>query len=264
VSPLTYIRIWLASIRYSVVRTMMFRFDFFLWVVVDVAWMSVNLLSIEVIYGHVDELAGWTKPQMQLLIGTAMLTMRLFMSFFMTNLFAVDRHVRDGTLDFYLTQPGNPLFMVSTRKIELDGLTNSIMAVAIVVYALRQVGVVPSAGAVAVYAFMVLLGLAIHYATVVLIVSLAFWIVRVQGIEGGYFGLFDLSRLPRSALRGVMEVAFVYAFPAVIISNFPAETLLHGINPAHLVWLAAAAAGWFAFAVVVFHRGLRRYASASS
>ena len=46
----------------------------------------------------------------------------------------------------------------------------------------------------------------------------------------------------------------------------PARTILHGF--AHewhwAVWLAALAVGWFALAVFVFHRGLRRYASASS
>lgn len=259
-----YLRIWLASIRYSVARTMMFRFDFCLWVVVDTLWMAVGLLTVEVVFGHIDHLAGWTKPQMQLLVGTGMLIMRLFMGLFMTNLFAVDRSVREGTMDFTLAQPGNPLFMLATRKIELDGITNSILAVAIIVWAAHGAGLHPGVADVAIYALLIFFGLVIHFSTVAMVVSLAFWIVRVQGIEQSYFGIFDLSRLPRQALRGVMEVLFVYLVPAVIVSNFPALALIDGFNALHVLWLGAAAAGWFALGVWVFNRGLRRYASASS
>jgi ABC-2 type transport system permease protein len=259
-----YARIWLASIRYSTVRAMMFRFDFLLWVTVDLGWIAVNLLSIEVIYRHVDAVAGWNKVEMQLLVGTGMLVMRLFMALFMTNLFAIDRHVREGTFDFFLTQPGNPLFMVSTRKIDLDGLVNAVMAAGVVVYAASRMDAPPSVLGVATYVFMAGLGLVVHYSTVVVLVSLAFWIVRVQGIEHGYWGIFDVSRLPRSAVRGPMEIAFVYVFPAVIVTNFPAEAIMHGPNAGHVAWLAAAAAAWFTVAVAVFRLGLRRYASASS
>lgn len=263
-SLLAYLRIWLASIRYSVVRTLMFRFDFFLWVVVDVAWMAVNLLLLEVLFQHTDEIAGWTKPEMQLLVGTAMLIMRLFLAMFFTNLFGVDRAVREGTFDFYLAQPGNPLFMISTRKVDLDGACNTVLAGGIIAYALHQMNVVPSFGAVVLYLVMVALGLVIHYSAVVMLVSLSFWIVRMQGVEQGYFGLFDLSRLPRAALRGVMEITFVYVFPSIIVSNFPAETLRHGPNLTNTLWLAGTAAVWLAAACFCFNRGLQRYSSASS
>ena len=259
-----YLRIWLASIRYSVVRTMMFRFDFFLWVIVDVAWTSVNLLLLEVLFNHTDSIAGWTKPEMMLLFGTSMLIMRMFIGLFFTNLFSVDRAVREGTFDFYLAQPGNPLFMISTRKVDLDGVFNTGLAAGIVIYAVRQMGLAPSAGTIALYAFMVLCGLVIHYATVVMLVSLSFWIVRMQGLEGGYFSIFDLSRLPRRALGRVLDVVFVYIIPATIVSNFPAEVFRSGINPTQTVWLALVAGAWLAAAATLFHLGLRRYSSASS
>jgi len=263
-SLLSYLRIWLACVRYSVVRTMMFRFDFLLWVAVDTAWMGVNLLLIEVLFRHTDSLAGWNKAEMQLLLGTSMLLMRLFIGLFFTNLFGIERAVRDGTFDFYLAQPGNPLFMISTRKLDFDGLVNTILALALIVHALGQLGIAPSLGTCIAYVGMILLGLLFHYATVVLLVSLSFWIVRLQGIEGGYFSLFEISRLPRGALRGVMEVVFVYAIPASIVANFPAETLRHGLDVPHTLWLIGVVALWFTAAVTLFNRGLRRYASASS
>jgi ABC-2 type transport system permease protein len=57
---------------------------------------------------------------------------------------------------------------------------------------------------------------------------------------------------------------FVWALPAVVVSNAPARTLLHGFEPLWVLWLALAAAAWLAVAVLVFNQGLKRYASASS
>lgn len=259
-----YLRIWLASARYSVTRALMFRFDFFLWVLVDTAWMAVNLLLIEIVYRHVDSMAGWSKPEMILLAGTSLLIMRLSFAFFLANLTALDRHVREGTLDFLLAQPGNPLFMLSTRKVELDSFFNVALAIGVIIYAANELGLSPSIGEVVCYALMILFGLLFHYSVLVMVVASAFWTTRIEGMMEGYFAVFEFSRLPRPALRGVWEIVFVYLFPAVIVSNFPAQTLLLGPANTSLLWLAGIACAWFLLAVAIFNAGLRRYTSASS
>jgi len=261
---LSYIRLWLACARYSVVRTMMFRFDTLMWALVELFWMSVNLLTIEVIYRHTDSIAGWNEYEMILLVGTAMIMQRLFMGFFWSNLFELGRNVRSGHFDFFLAQPGNPLFMVSTRKLDLDGLVNVFIAVGVVAYAAHKLYLHPSAVDLALYALLITCGLIIHYSTMVLVAALTFWIVKTEGLEGSYFTLYEFSRLPREAFKGVNNFVFVYALPVVVVSNAPARILLHGFQPSLALWLALAAIGWFSLAVYVFNRGLKRYASASS
>ena len=48
---LHHLRVWAASARYSIIRTLMFRGDFLVWSLVELFWMSVNLLLIAVIAG---------------------------------------------------------------------------------------------------------------------------------------------------------------------------------------------------------------------
>ncbi|MFT3867119.1 MAG: ABC-2 family transporter protein [Nibricoccus sp.] len=259
-----YFRIWLACIRYSVVRTMMFRFDTLMWALVELFWMAVNILTIEVIYSHTDAIAGWKENEMLLLVGSAMIMQRLFMGLFWSNLFEVGRNVRSGHFDFFLAQPGNPLFMVSTRKIDLDGLGNVFIAAAVVIYAATKLHLQPGPGDIAFYLLLLAIGLVVHYSTMVLVVSLTFWIVKTEGLEGSYFTLYEFSRMPREAFKGIANVVFVYALPVVVVSYAPARMLLDGFNLNLMLWLVGAAAAWFSFAVFVFHRGLRRYSSASS
>lgn len=259
-----YIRIWLACARYSVVRTMMFRFDFIMWSLVEFFWMGVNLLLVQVIYDHTDSIAGWSKYEMLLLVGSSMLVQRFIMGFVWTNLFEMARNIRTGHFDFFLAQPGSPLVMVSTRKLDLDGLANALVAIAVVVFAASQLGLSPSVGELALYALMIFCGVLINYSMLLITVSLTFWLGAAQGIEGSYFTLMEFSRLPRQAFKGVASVLFVWLLPAVVVSNVPASALIHGFNPVNALWLLAVTVFWTAFAVFVFNRGLRRYASASS
>ena len=104
----------------------------------------------------------------------------------------------------------------------------------------------------------------IHYSMLVLCIAPAFWITSAQGIEGSYFTLSEFSRLPREAFRGVANIAFVWILPVVLVSNAPANTLLRGFDLKLVAWVLCVTAIWFSLAVLLFHRGLRRYTSASS
>ena len=163
---LYYAKIWLASARYSITRTLMFRGDFFVWSLVELFWMSVNLFTISVIYDHTDSIAGWSKYQMVLLVGTSLLIQRFLMGFFWSSIFEMGRNIRSGNFDFYLAQPGNVMFMATTRKLDPDSLVNSVLAAAVVIYAARQLGLDPGVGQIALYGFMVLCGVVIGLATI--------------------------------------------------------------------------------------------------
>jgi len=259
-----YLRIWLASARYSLTRSMMFRGDLFIWSLVELFWISVNVCTVLVIYSHTSTVAGWTRYEMLLLVGTSMLIQRFLMGFFWSGIFDMGRNVRTGLFDFTLAQPGDPLFMASTRKLELDGLLNSVIAAGLVIYSARKLDLHPGFADVALYACMVACGVVIHYSALVLAMSLAFWVTSSQGAEGSYFSLMEFSRLPREAFKGIAGIIFVWVLPVVVVSNAPARAILHGFQPLWAAGLLAATIGWFAFAVIVFRKGLTRYTSASS
>lgn len=259
-----YLQIWLASARYSLVRATMFRGDLFIWASVELLWISVNVVLVAVIYSHTRTVAGWSLYEMLILVGTSMLIQRFLMGFFWSGIFEMGRNVRNGLFDFILAQPGDPLFMASTRKLELDGLLNSVVAAGLVIYSARKLGLHPGVADLALYAFMVACGVVIHYSALVMAMSLSFWITSSQGVEGSYFTVMEFSRLPREALKGIAGVVFVWIIPAIVVSNAPAREILHGFEPMWTLGLCAATVVWFALAVVVFRCGLRRYTSASS
>lgn len=261
---INYFRIWAACARYSVVRTMMFRFDFIMWALVELFWMVVNVLLVSVIYSHTREIAGWTEYEMLILIGSSMLMQRLLMGFFWSNLFELGRNIRTGHFDFFLAQPGDPLFMVSTRKLDLDSLLNVFVAVALIVYSLNHLHVHPGVGSILSFVAFEFCGMFIQYGALLMTVSATFWMIGSQGLEGSYFTLFEFSRLPREAFKGLANAIFVWTLPVVIVSNVPARTLIRGLDLNYVPWVLAMTVLWVGLGAFVFRRGLRRYSSASS
>src|SRR5271155_4291283 len=141
-----YAGIWLAQIRYSIVRELMFKSNFILWVIVDLAWFGLNLSFIQFLYLQVDSVAGWSKWEMVFLVTTNMLIQQIFYMFLMTNLTKLPELIRTGRLDFFLAQPASAQFLVSTRYFELGSVVNTLVAAIVCVIALAHLNM-PLSGA---------------------------------------------------------------------------------------------------------------------
>jgi ABC-2 type transport system permease protein len=261
---LRYLRIWLAQVRYSTVREMMFKSNFILWIIVDLAWFGLNICFIQFLYLQVDTIAGWTKWGMLLLVSTNQLVQQIFQTFLMINLTKLPELIRTGRLDFFLAQPAPAQFLVSTRNFEPGSVINTGVAGIVCVVAIAHLNLGFSVPGLLVFPMLVTCGVAIHYAMLLLLMSLAFWMTRAQGFINAYYNVFQIARLPREAFSGLTRVMFTWGVPLLLIANVPAETLLHGLNGNDLAGMAAATAILVALSTFVFQAGLRRYGSASS
>jgi ABC-2 type transport system permease protein len=259
-----YARIWLAQIRYSTVREMMFKSNFLLWILVDIAWFGLSLAFIQFLYLQVNTIAGWTKWEMILLVATNNLIQQVFQTFLMINCSNLPELVRSGKLDFFLAQPASPQFLVSTRKFEPGSVVSCGVAIVICIVAIVHLPTRLSWAGLALYPLLISFGVLIHYSMMLMLMSLSFWMTRAQGFINAYYSVFQISRLPREVFFGPAQVIFTWVIPLLLIANVPARSLFSGINYGDLAALAGATALLVAASTAVFQAGLRRYGSASS
>ena len=270
-SPLArYARIWLAQMRYSTVREMMFKSNFILWIIVDLAWFGLNLSFIQFLYLQVNTIAGWGKWEMVLLVTTNMVVQQLFQMLLMINLTKLPELIRTGKLDFFLAQPASAQFLVSTRNFEPGSVFNTLVALIVCGVAIAHLDLKFSVAGLLIFPILVTCGVLIHYALLMMLVSLAFWMTRAQGFIFAYYNVFQIARLPREAFAGasgaamLTRFAFTWAVPLLLIANVPTSTLLYGLKASDLVHLGLATAFLLALSTLIFQAGLRRYGSASS
>lgn len=259
-----YLKLSLALFRYSLTRELMFKANFLFWIVVEFAWFGIQLSLIEVIFSHVQQVAGWSKYEMILLIGTSHVVQQMFQFVFMTNCMELPENVRTGKLDFILLQPANSQFLISIRKFDFGALVNGSIGLGFVIYAMEKLQIHPTLEQSILYMGMVLNGTLIHYALMLMIVSVSFWIVRAQGLVYGYYNLFQISRIPKDAFKGGFKLFFTFVLPMSIVANYPATVLARGLWGWGAWWVFGLVATFILLSGLWFRYALRFYTSASS
>jgi ABC-2 type transport system permease protein len=254
-------------IRNSLIREMNFKANFTLWMVVELLWFLGQIVFLEVLYAQVDNIGGWSKWECVLLVGTHQITAQIFQAFFYVNLSELPELIRTGRLDLMLLLPVDAQFAVSTRKFGMDNIVNAVVGVAIVIFSLVQLHVVPQAYQIALYVVAIGFGVAVHYAVLFGLATAAFWIVRAQGLIYGYFNVFNIARYPASIFpRGFFKIMFSFFIPVIIVANVPALVLARVFESP---WAGCAQLAGAALFIVLATRvfwlfALRRYSSASS
>ena len=75
---LRHLGIQAALMRYSLIHEMQFKVNFLLWIVVEALWFGLQLAFMGVLYGHTDQIAGWTRWEVVLLVGCNQFIQQLF------------------------------------------------------------------------------------------------------------------------------------------------------------------------------------------
>jgi ABC-2 type transport system permease protein len=260
-----YASVYAALWRNSVIREMSFKTNFLLWIVVEMLWFGLQLTFMVVVYGHTDSIGDWTKWEVVLLVGASHFIQQIYQAFFLTNVTQLSEYVRTGRLDFVLLLPANPRFLLSLRQVDLGGFVNAGTALAVMVYALRELGVRPTAPQILAFAFLAIAGILIHYSLMFLLATASFWTVRAQGIVWGYYSLFNIARLPDAAVRGLFKAVFTFAIPMLLVANVPTRLLANKLaSPWPMLLLLGMCVLCQFLAEAVWRFSLRHYTSASS
>jgi ABC-2 type transport system permease protein len=260
-----YLSIYAALWKNSVTREMNFKSNFLLWILVELLWFGLQLSFISVLYLHTDHIGTWTKWQVVMLIGASHFIQQVFQAFFLVNCTNLSELVRSGKLDFLLLLPVNTRFVVSLRQVDLGAFVNASSAVALMVYAARQLHLVPTLVQVLGFLVLCVAGIVIHYSLMFLLASISFWTVRAQGIVWGYYNLFNIARMPDEAFGGLFKAVFTFALPMLLVSNVPVRLLANKLNsPVQVVLLLVMSVVCFCLSEWGWRASMRRYTSASS
>src|SRR2546427_9796615 len=238
-----YLKIYGALWENSVVREMGFKTNFLLWIVVEMLWFALQLSFFAVIYTHTDRIGTWSKWQVVMLLGASHFIQQIFTAIFLTNCTQLSELIRTGKLDFMLLLPVNTRFMISFRQVDLGGFINAASAVAVMIYAGRQLRLSPGWEQIVGFVLLAADGVLIHYSLMFLLASVSFWTVRAQGIVWGYYHLFNIARLPDEAFRGLFKAFFTFAIPMLLVSNVPVRVLVDKLNSLRDLLLLVAMSG---------------------
>lgn len=259
-----YARLYRIFARNNVVRELEFRGNFWGKVVTNLSWLALFLVFLKILFANTKSVAGWDEAHTFLLFGTFLLSRALMDVLFTQNLSKIPELIRLGTMDFVLTKPVPSQFYVSARYLSLDELGSAVGGLAVLVYGHYLARSLPSLAQVGAWLLLTLCGVMILYALQLLLMTLSFWLVRLDNLSALVDTVVTVGRYPTDIFPRYLALFVTYLLPIAFVAYVPTLALKDGVS---LAWLAAAGivTTLFVTAASLFWRcATSSYTSASS
>lgn len=259
-----YLRLLSIFYRYSILQELEYRVNFLANIFMSVFWLVWAVVGVSVFFLHREKMGEWSYPEVLMVVGLFTFFTGLMEAFLRPNVGAVIEQIRDGTLDFVLTKPVNAQFIASLRNIVVWRLSDVIIGLGLIVYALGVLGVSPTRENIAVFAAMLVSAIAIVYSLWLVMSSFAFWFVKIDNITELFYAFYEAGRYPVTIYRGLVRALLTFIIPIAFVTTFPVSALLGRLELQN-VWIG------LLFAIVLlfvsnrfWNFAIRHYSSASS
>lgn len=257
-----YARLLGVQLRMSLLLAMQYRGDFLVEGVVSLFFTVTALVPLFVVFGEREAVAGWSFGEALIVTGFFTLLGGVLEGAINPSLGIVVDHIRKGTLDLVLMKPVDAQFLMSTQRFIPWRATALPAALVIFAYAFSELGRAPTALEIMAALGLVCAAIVILYSLWIMVVSAAFYVVRVDNLTFLLSSIFDAARWPSSVFRGALAVIFTFVIPLALMTTYPAEALLGRIEPLRVVLALGGSLLFAALARLVWRRALGRYTSA--
>jgi ABC-2 type transport system permease protein len=259
-----YIRLYLELIRQSFMKAMAYKANFIIVLISNLAYFVIQLYFMKIIFTEVDTIAGWNKYEMFFYIGTFAIIDALWVFGPYFNLTALPDMIRSGSLDGYLLKPVSSQFLVSLRKVDIGSLFSMIAGVGIVVYAVIYGNIKVSLIGLVFYIIAIIHALFVEYSIYLIMLCLAFWMVKVDFADVLHGIICYFSNKPADIYRGIIRKIITSVLPYGFLMTIASKTALGKVDK--MDYLSAIITSWcfLLLSIIVWKVSSKRYGSASS
>ena len=254
---------WL-SIRLGVLNALQYRVNFFVQLFKSAVGLATALAGVAVVFNQTTELGGWSRDEIIALVGVFFLVGGLLGMVLRPSMERLMEAVRLGTLDFTLVKPADSQVLVSTRQVDVWRFVDVLLGAAVVIIGVVGLGQRTGPDRAIMFAVLLVAGLAIIYSFLLILATLAFWLVKLENILVIFGTMYEAGRWPVGIYPPWLRLTMTFVVPVAFAITVPVEALvgrLEGMTLVATLGLAVAflvASRWF------WRFGLRHYTGASA
>jgi len=247
-----------------------FRVDFLVGVFGVISLNTVNLLAINVILGRFYDLAGWTIWEIVFLYGLWMTGNSIYSLLFF-HIMDLEDYIVHGSFDTFLIRPLNPLLMLLTVEVNINGVADVVFGAASLMLAMVNLGLHFSLVQWVYLGIMLVAAALIELGITLALASVAFWTTRSSGLvyTVNQVNWNMTQQYPLEMFGRGFRILVTCLIPVAFLNYYPARWLLGKTTPGDpwyfLSFLSPLVAMvLLVIAGLVWKRGLRRYNSTGS
>ncbi len=251
-------------LRIGMMNELQYRVNFFIQLLQSAVAVATGLIGLSLVFGQVDNLAGWSRPELLAVMGVHLLMGGIIRSAIQPNMERLMNDVLNGTLDFILTKPADAQTLVSIREFRFWQLTDVLVGLVIIAIAVIQLQTKMQALQVIAFISALLLGAVMLYCVWLMVTSIAFWVIRVGDIVELFQGLYAAGRWPVSVYPDWLRTGMTFLVPVAFAVTMPAEALTNRLTLETMLFAFGLTVLFMLLARGVWLLGLRSYSGASA
>jgi ABC-2 type transport system permease protein len=221
-------------------------------------------MFVQVIFGHIRAIAGWSRLEIMLLSVTQMLTWSVMNYSLVPGLSSLIEKIKQGSLDMVLVKPVSSRLLMAITNQNIDGLFPIVVlfitALAIAKNTTGELAYVT----IGAYAILILLGTFILSNIFWVIHSSAFWLTNLFNIGHLNNTIASSAQFPPAIYNPKVRLVISYLIPTVFTAPIPARVLLGDPALPSIILAIIVAALTFVISQFFWDFALKHYSSASS
>jgi len=258
-----YLRLLGIFWRSAVATELEYRVNFAANVFLSLFWMVWAGVGVAVYFRFTDSVAGWTYPQLLVVVGLFFAVNGVRQAVFSPNLERMTEYVRNGTLDFLLTKPVDAQFMAGFRHLGVYNLLDPFLGLGLAAVGLVLGRQPVSPATLGAFAVTIVAALLVLYALTLVSMALAVRLVSSEGIDEVSFAFVEAARFPVQLYRRPVQTLLTVV-PVAFLTTLPAQALLGRLAPGWLVTAPVVGVVAVLAASAAWRASLRGYSGASA
>jgi ABC-2 type transport system permease protein len=258
------IKLILTYLRIGLLNEMQYRINFFIQLLQSFIFVATGLISLSLVFGQVDTLAGWSRPELLVVMGVHLLMGGVIHSIIYPNMERLMDDVRNGTLDFALTKPADAQMLVSVREFRLWQLVDVLIGAVVISVAFYQLKGALDALQFLGFLAALIMGAVMLYCVWLMVTTISFWVIRVQEISNLFEGLYAAGRWPVGIYPQWLRTGLTFLVPVAFAVTVPAEALTNRLTGTSLLFALGMTLVFVILARGLWLLGLSNYSGASS
>jgi ABC-2 type transport system permease protein len=246
-----------------------FRTSFFLFMVSQATVAISDFAAIAVIFSAVDDLAGWSGPEVAFLYAISGIGFGLA-DVVISPVEMTSRHIKAGTFDQFLIRPVGAMWQVLGTEFAIRRMGRTFQPFVVLAIALTLVDLDWTPAHVLLIGLTVVSSTAIFGALWVITSAVSFWTVETQEIANSFtYGGDFLTDFPIDVFSGWLRRLVIFVVPLASVCYLPAVELFDKPMPYDMPGIVAwsgpvVALGISLLARFVWGQGIRHYRSTGS
>lgn len=241
-----------------------YRANFLVQLVHSLLALVTGLVAIWLVFAHATDLAGWSEPELLIVMGIHVVVGGLLQTFIEPNMRRLMQEVQEGTFDYVLAKPVDAQVLSSIREVKVWSVVDVGLGGAVLAYGLGELAV--TAGWIDVVAFFVTLsaGMVMVYCVWLMITSTAFRVVRSEEVLNLFEGLYQTGRWPVTVYPLWLRGTLTFLVPLAFAITVPAESLSGRLGAGTVLLALSFSVVLAVVARLVWKLNLGRYSGASA